>query len=570
MDDYWVGDYLVAGADTLKSKSYTLSLNHVDTDSEEAVLAVSLQGASSTDNDNEHQLSVMVNGTGIGTYSFAGLLSATAQFSFDASLLSDGNNTVSITADLGDGIPYSIVYINEFDLSYHRHYKAEADTVVIPGLADEVVTVGGFTEPEIVIFDITQSETPKKIKSVSNEQGAGNYCISFKTVSGHTYLALAESGIQTPLYVDRFRGSLLKNKFNAYDYIIIAPEEMASAAEYHAEYRKSTGYRVLVVTPERIMNTFNHGIQNPEAIKTFLGYASQNWFIKPKYVVLAGDGTYDYKNHTENQDSVLPPVMVKNQGGLFPSDNWLVDISGNDGVPDIAVGRIPVVTADEYRRVVDRLKAYESSDNGDWKKKLLFVNDNNDSGGEFENATKILAGFSADEYNKTILSLGERTKDEIHTSILSELNSGSLFMNYMGHGGLNQFTGENVFNSDDISTLTNEIKMPIVSAMTCFTGNFSIPGYDSLGEAFVTGEQGGAVAVLAPSGKMVNPNVMYLNKAFVKALFASEGSAVIGDVMKEACSVYLKQIKNPDILRVYTLFGDPATRVIVNGSGETN
>ena len=45
------------------------------------------------------------------------------------------------------------------------------------------------------------------------------------------------------------------------------------------------------------MNEFNYGIYNPKAIRDFLSYAYNNWKKSPRYVVLAGNGTYDYKNN---------------------------------------------------------------------------------------------------------------------------------------------------------------------------------------------------------------------------------------------------------------------------------
>ena len=56
--------------------------------------------------------------------------------------------------------------------------------------------------------------------------------------------------------------------------------------------------------------------------------------------------------------NLLPPVMVGTPQGLFASDGWLVDSNGN-GAPAVAIGRLPVLTAEELQRVVDRIIAYE-------------------------------------------------------------------------------------------------------------------------------------------------------------------------------------------------------------------
>ena len=85
---------------------------------------------------------------------------------------------------------------------------------------------------------------------------------------------------------------------------------------------------------QEIYDEFNYGIADPRAIRAFLGYAYRRWPVRPRYVVLAGQGSFDYKDYTGHGDCLVPPLMVNTPYGLFASDVGLADVSA-DGVPEM-------------------------------------------------------------------------------------------------------------------------------------------------------------------------------------------------------------------------------------------
>ena len=76
---------------------------------------------------------------------------------------------------------------------------------------------------------------------------------------------------------------------------------------------------------------------------------NHNWIKPPKYVVLAGNGTYDYKNHDGYGGNLIPTLMANTPMGLYASDSLFAEFDG-DHVPKIAVGRLPVLTAEELEK----------------------------------------------------------------------------------------------------------------------------------------------------------------------------------------------------------------------------
>jgi len=119
------------------------------------------------------------------------------------------------------------------------------------------------------------------------------------------------------------------------------------------------------------MNEFNYGLYKPEAIRDFLSYAYHNWEKAPRYLVLAGEGTFDYRNNQGYNDNLVPAILVETPYGLFASDNRYADVDGDDGVPDMAVGRLPVMTSEELDAVISKITAYETAGGNRAKRILL-------------------------------------------------------------------------------------------------------------------------------------------------------------------------------------------------------
>ena len=159
--------------------------------------------------------------------------------------------------------------------------------------------------------------------------------------------------------------------------------ELQPAAQILANYRQSKGLRSKVVLLQDIYDEFNDGVANPEAIRSFLSYAAFYWHSPPGYVVLGGKGTYDYKNVKGYSDNIIPPIMVGTPNGLFASDARYADLDG-DGVPEMAVRRLPAISNQELQDFINKIAAYESAQGqGPWQKQVVLAADNADDGGDF-------------------------------------------------------------------------------------------------------------------------------------------------------------------------------------------
>ena len=125
--------------------------------------------------------------------------------------------------------------------------------------------------------------------------------------------------------------------------------------------------------------------------------------MAPRYVVLAGDGSMDYKDNLGYGGNLIPSRMVSTPDGLSASDNYLADVNG-DHVPEIAIGRLPVTTPDELLTVINKIKTYESTPGN--KKVVLLADTPDAEAGDFIADSEALAAVFPASYtlNKIYLS----------------------------------------------------------------------------------------------------------------------------------------------------------------------
>lgn len=551
--DHWLWDYIVAGNPSYDTKTFNIQANGVADMSYPVSMTIGLQGFSNTNADPDHHVIISINGTTIGEDSWDGSTARTTVLTFDQGLLLDGINTVEVKGLLDTGAFYSVFYIDSFDLTYHRLYKAYDNKLLCKGEGNPVITAYGFTNPDILVFDITNPYRPTLIESTTIDGLAGNYSVSFVPASIDTiYLAVSSNVTITDLNAWADSYSNLSDKENNADYIVIAPEELADAAHTLSNYRQSQGLKTMVVLLEDIMDEFNHGISSPEAIRDFLSYAYQKWSKPPRYVVLAGEGTYDYKDNQGFGDNLIPPMMCYTPMGLFPSDNLLADVDG-DHIPEMAVGRLPVLTPEDLQDVINKIIVYE----GSARNRILMLADNPDGGGDYPADSDEIAALVQHGYSVVKIYLSDNQIDYTRKLLVDELNIGAFLFNYIGHAGYELLAHEGLLRISDLAALENFDKLPILTAMTCLVGQFALPGYDSLSEELVLKGDGGAVAVWAPAGLSYNFLSRILDEDFFKATFAGS-DAVLGDVILKALQGYSTKGGSIYVMDIYNLLGDPA------------
>ncbi len=553
--DYWFWEFLQGDDPTFGHRTYSLDAPGLVA-GQAGTLTVSLYGATDSGVTGEHQAVVAVNGTALGETHWQGIAARQATFAVPAGVLQAAGNQVEITAHTGAGAPFSIYYLDGFDLAYPRTFRAASDALTFRATGGTKVTVTGFTNPAIRLLDVSDPLRPRAITGALVEaDGGGGFRLSFVPAGTGPFLAAAPAAFAAASDPRPWSPPSLRSATNRGAYLVIAPASLHASAERLADLRRAQGLEARVVDLETIFDEFSSGASDPHAIRDFLALAWGTWSLPPRYVALAGAGTLDYRNLLGFGDDLVPPLMIRTANGLFPSDNLLGDVDG-DGLSEMAVGRIPVLSAAELDAYTDKIAAFEAAAPSHWSSQALFLADATDGGADFAADSQGVASHLPGDFEVERIDLTSMPLASARGQMISAFARGMAFINYLGHGALDRLSAGGLLTSADVPHLGNGERLPVLTAMTCTINRFAVPGFPSLGELLVKETTGGAAAVWGPSGLSLHGEARLLAERFYHAT-----DERLGDRLHRAVADFRDLGGDPALPRIYDLLGDPALRL---------
>jgi uncharacterized repeat protein (TIGR01451 family) len=560
----------------------------VSTETITSTLWISLKGQSSEASITpDHHADFYVNGHLVGSHEWDGADTVERmRVDFSQDYLTPGVNMFKTDFPGVSGVSLERVLFDRYELAYGHAYQADSDQLEFEQSSAGTFEyeVSGFTVPVVEVYDITEPLSATQIVSgVVNTAGA-SYSIRFgDTVpTTRTYLALTPDRWLEPDRMEPYWPANLRNPANAANYVIVSHADFLGAAHQLASYRASQGLRTLVVDVQDVYDEFGFGPATPFAIREFVRFAYQNW--QTSYLVLLGDGTYDPKNHlNQGVVSYLTPYLgfVDPWLGETATDNWFVAVSGEDILPDLHLGRLPANTLSEAQTMVDKIIAYEQEAAGTgWSDRLTFVAGaiKDEEVGQLPEdffhamSDAVISDTVPANYDVSRVYRGSVPGSTCATGMVCQqqlvqmVNSGTLLVNFIGHGSVAQW--ESIFDRSDIGELTNSVALPVMLPMTCLDGYFVearrdpvyYPDLSSLSELLVRSAGKGAVASWGPTGLGVAYGHDQLDRGFLEALLLDGvhemGPATYAGKLRLYNAGYsLEQIEE------YTVFGDPALRI---------
>jgi hypothetical protein len=574
-NDHWYW-YLLNANNVPVSHDFIFTLQNLDSNSSTAKLRGLFKGYFA---DPQHHTRIYLNGQLIDDKTWP----STSDYSFSTVVpqgyLNEVTNTLTVECPLDGGITIDQVLVNWFEVDYSHTYTSENNLIDFsgdqPGLWK--FQVGGFTSDTIDVLDITNPSAPARIVGGSILPDGPFYQVSFEQqVNGvYRYLALSPSSWLTPEAIIQDIPSNLKDPANGADYIIISHADFLDAIEPLATFRANQGLRTKVVDVQDVYDEFNGGVFDPQAIQSFLAYAYTHWISPaPSYVLLVGDGHYDFKdNYGGSGPNYIPPFLGEFDPwiGETTSDNRFVTVSGDDILPDMYIGRLPANSVSETSAMVSKILYYELNPaQGNWNTRLTFVADNADGGGNFPAFSDNIADhYLPDGYLAEKIYYGIdpfTTVAEAQVAILNAINQGRLLVSFVGHGSVQFWAAEKLFSVSSISSLTNTGIYPFFAPMTCAEGYFIYPiaqgyNYPSLAESMVRASDKGAIASFSPAGFGLANGHDLLAQGLYQAFFI-DGTTQFGPATTYA--KYYLDANGPgflDLIDTYNLFGDPATKL---------
>lgn len=453
---------------------------------------------------------------------------------------------------------------------------------------------------QLSVWDVTNPRLPVGI-TTSFSSGQNVFRWSADVI--REFYVFTASDYKTPAFVSAVENQDL-HALDQADYLIVTHKNFLAGAERLANLHRDQGISVQVVTTEQVFNEFSSGVVDATAIKRFAKMfydrAGSDASLKPKYLLLFGDGTYDPKNRVANNNYFMPVYEVLNSEGeitaLLTDDYFgLLDdgesIGGNDDM-DIGVGRLLISTTDHATQQVNKIEHYMKNGSqlfaggpndccsgetgvtwGDWRSRYTVVTDDDDNGELFASSDGQQAvdtvevlhpemnyyKIYSDAYQQTSTAGGERYPG-VFDDITAQVQRGNLIMNYIGHGGETGAASERIITIPQIQGWTNIDKLMLFVAATCEFTKFDDPSRVSAGEWMSLNPTGAAIAVMTTTRSIYKD----INSLILKSLYHHAFDRET-DFRPLAFGEIMRRVKNTsgnnDNRRCFTLIGDPALRI---------
>ena len=582
------------GKDLSFENTTTVNFDFTNLDSSQDVF-IRLRGVAISSTPS--QLSVTVNGQNLMALSFQNVTSG----SLTLARSEEGIKNINVNSD---AVQLEITYNNNGNPSA----KAFLDYVELIGMKKLVAGEKQFSfrnfdssnlpATSIVEYNIQNSSTISQVWNVTdyinpkivNNQSAGNN-FTFKMNAGllHEFIVLTDTDYFSPeiLPTSQIANQNL-HSLQDIDYLIITQDYLMSEAGRLASYhRENSGLTVQVINLEEIYNEFGSGSPDLTGIRDFVRHFYLNASTvdsRIKYVCLFGDSSYDYKDRINGNNNIVPAVQSFesfNLANSYVTDDYygmMDDTEGaleNSDKQDVATGRFPITSLIEAKATVDKtLNYYATTSFGDWRNNIAVVADDPDTAGEFVlqqtveriadtikdrrpifNLTKIYA----DAFVQETSAGGERYPD-VNEAINNAIETGSLIIDYFGHGGEDGWAGERILEVPQIQDWVNSNTLPLMITVTCEFSRFDNPLRPTAGEFVFLNSNGGATSMITTTREIFITVGQRFNEILVKKLFGFGGEDY---TIAEA----LMQMKNdpsaPNTeqrLFVYYL-GDPAMKL---------
>jgi hypothetical protein len=557
--DRWVWDTL--RQPDLTSASYPFDLGDVSA-AQPAKLTLWLISYTDLPIAPDHRVEVTLNGSIVDTLIFDGKQAYQAELTLPAGLLKSGGNTLTLSLP-GVGSVVEGIWLDAFTLHYARSTVELTGALSAKGSAiASRYPLSISTTSGVYIHDITNADAPVRLSGA---------------VVDATHLVLADPSADLPRsYAVTPAGSLLAPANvrmsvplapnPGANYLVITPPDFAADLKDLITLRKAQGLTVLVQDVRAIYDAAD-GRPQPEAIRSYLANVYANGQPRTQYVLLVGDGTSDPRGYLPGSPPTwIPPYLVDIDPvmGETAADNRYAAVDGQDNLPDLMIGRLPVNSHVEAAIMLTKIVQYQSnSPHGPWSRRFLLIADRTDANvGDFPVENQTLVGnYLGSRYTINQLAYQiDLSESDFHQTVLDNWNQGNGLVLYNGHASKQQWGADLLLHINDLPTLSNT-RLPVLLEMTCLTSSFQAPGIPTLDETLLRRSGKGITAAWGSTGFGLSFGHMHLAQGFLDEVMANQQTtlgqaALAGKVQLSSTTPVLNYL-----LDLFTLLGDPAAQI---------
>ncbi len=438
--------------------------------------------------------------------------------------------------------------LDYFEINYDSYLKPKDDFLIFfskDTSANVKFELSGFSASDITVLDVTDYSDIHSVPINSDNTGNVSFYQTLTLNNIHKYVAFTNSGVKTAGNFESVPNSNVRGNIPNTKSIVITNRLLKNSAERLVNYLNNESPNSMPTSlfyTDDIFNEFSCGAFDPAAIRDFVRYLYLNSSVKPEYVLLFGNGSYDYFN-TENKNNNLIPMRETIESlyevNSYFTDDYYAMVDGNDAIVDLAVARLPVENNEEADAYIDKLIAYENNtDFSEWRSRITLLADDGltshgDDGNEHTYRSESLASklpvyYEQDkiyliQYPTVVTGLGRR-KPLVNKAIIDAINNGTLIFNFYGHGNPDVLTHERVFISDVTIPQLINTNYFFLSAATCDFGRCDDPTKKSGAERLVLKPDGGAIGSFASNRPVYSSNNAALNEDFYAFLVSRRDS----------------------------------------------
>ncbi len=381
------------------------------------------------------------------------------------------------------------------------------------------------------------------------------------------------------------------------NWIVVSADPLLPVARQWARYRAQCGYDTQVISLSEVLAGRRLvADQFVEALRTrLIQELGTSHPAGLRYLLLLGD-SQDTDLHPEVRPDLVPTLSYQ---GEYLTDLPYADLN-EDGLPDLALGRVPVRTVSQAEAVLAKTIRYErGSEPGPWRHRLILFASQGDFGplvdALMERVGLDLLSALPEQWNITFVharpgSAYALPPHQYTRTLLGLLAQGAVAAVYTGHGYLDSLEDVTwgpddeapILDIADIEGLDCGTHCPVMILAACHTGDF---GHGlSFAEAMERSRNGPPAVVAATDISHPFPNAMLafklvrlvskravstLGHAFLEALLTLGQPETLAELrMDRLVTLVWSQEELRDIVddnrRMYVLLADPALKLALS------
>lgn len=500
----------------------------------------------------------------------------------------EGTN-LALSIGISYSSPVTLANLDRLAVTYTRALTLPATGTLVFTSDTRALSLGG-AKAETRVWDVTDPNRPIAMPVAASSDASYGWTNDYNGL--RTYAAwTTPSTLPAPSLV----GVVPNQDIHAAetpDMVIISHPSLLQQSRRIADIHAASpdSLKVLVLSSEEVFNEFGSGSPDVNAMRRMLkmfydrGLAEGSESRRLKYVLLMGGAHHDHRRLTAAMSSsaalTLPiwqSELCHNESYSYCSDDLLGCLEDNSGFnPEnntlsVAVGRIPARSVGAARTYVDRFEAYvKNPPKSEWRNRVMMFADDGNYGVHMTQTDSTETAIRQTEsgrnftFNKVYIDayeLRNGTSEEAKKKVSTLLNDGVILWTYIGHGAINNLSGDGIFTPGFLNSLY--LRNPtFFYGATCTFGQLDGNATSGMESLLLTDEGGiiGGICAVRPVYIALNGPLAI---TFGDELFRRDENGnfrTVGEVFRRAKNNISYTSDNGNIRR-YIFFGDPALRL---------